>query len=137
MTDDDEIAGARLRVAQGRATKVDRWQISAADRAAQRDAGEAERSMSAAEQKQWTAWVESHLVREWNERVLPEIDGIADATAEALDELRAENRKLQLELAELRGEIRGLRESRQAPQNSSLIGVDGSKLMRPNGRISH
>jgi hypothetical protein len=70
-------------------------------------------ALSAEESDQWNAWIEGHLVREWNEHIHPEIDGVVEATADALAELRAENQKLRLELAELRGERRGMREDRR------------------------
>jgi hypothetical protein len=60
------------------------WRTKAAERAAQRDAREAERGMTAAEQAQWMAWIESHLHREWEEQIWPNLEALADEVSKQL-----------------------------------------------------
>jgi hypothetical protein len=109
------------------------WRTKAAERAAQRNAREAERSMSAAEQAQWTAWIESHLHREWEEQVWPNLEALADEVGKTVAELRAKIHELEIQMAELRG----MRQAQQVAHDTGLIGVDGTKLVRPNGNVSH
>jgi hypothetical protein len=121
MTEEDArvIKAARFRQAQGNATALDRWRLQVAEqRTAEWQARPVERGFTEAESREWNEWVQQHRDREWEERVWPNIDDVIKATADVFDELRAENEKLRLELAELRGEIRGMR---GAPHSASRL----------------
>jgi hypothetical protein len=135
MLNDEErrlIEGARLRQAQGQATALDRWRIQVAEqRAPERQSLPVERGFTEAEGREWNEWLQQYRDRVFEDRIKPAINGAVDAIGKELDELYAENEKLRLELAELRGEIRGMR----VASHSTLISPDG-KLLR-NGRDAH
>jgi hypothetical protein len=130
--DDEErrlIEGARLREAQGRATRLDRWRLQAAER----QSVPVERGFTEAESAEWNEWLQQHRDREFEDRIKPAIDAVVEAAGEELAELHTKVRELALTVAELKGEIRGMR---SAPHDTGLIGVDGTKLLR-NGRDAH
>jgi hypothetical protein len=83
------------------------------------------------------SWGTDAMLIKHGHRRKPEIEKgreeLLDATADAFAELHEEVQQLKLQLAELKGELKAMRE--QASHNTGLIGLDGRKL--GNGRDAH
>jgi len=108
MTDDDaKLSGARMRELEGTSDELDRWRIKAAERAEQRDY--VQKDMYSRELE---------IVRKINDSALVEQESeIYRDMADALDilgrALHEQIRKLEIQIAELRGELKGLRATRR------------------------
>jgi hypothetical protein len=133
MSDDLERQ-TKQRVVDGRGDALDDWRMRAFRRQHPREQEqrEPELPMDAATQKAWDDFVIGHIVKNWNDVMYHIVqEGMANMAAEVIEKMRAELtdeiQKLKIEIAELKGELRGLR---GAP---GLIGVDGTKLQRSNG----
>jgi hypothetical protein len=91
------------------ADSLSEWRAKAAERDAARDVRPVERGFTPQQNEELNSWALQHRDQEFEHRIKPEIDGVIEATAEVFDELRAKIRELELQLSELRGELKGMR----------------------------
>lgn len=107
-TDDDKlIEQARLRQMHGHANELDEWRLRHAERS------EARMHMSnEIDTNAWATWTQDQVQRYFEEAIVPEWSGaLGQMRSEIQQDLTARIHALEVQIAEMRGELKGLREA--------------------------
>jgi hypothetical protein len=130
MTDDKLIEAARLRHAHGNATELDEWRLRAAERREQRTmARETSSALDTGSAEAWNEW----FVERFDEAVrsrglLEDVGEVMGTTAAELREEYTERlHALELTVARLEGELKGLR----ANDTAGIAKLVGDALDQP------
>ena len=119
MDNDDVTEQARSRIANGHGDALDEWRVKHAEQVVTKDArldlstvyktnahAQVAAQYETPSDANWNEW----FARSFDARMKAEwVDAIGDMVAEVSSELREEIRRLQIEVAELRGELKALR----------------------------
>ena len=111
MRDNDKlIEQARLRQIHGHTKELDEWPLRAAGRREEKTMHQNDGSNAA----EWADWTQDQIQRYFEETIVPGWgEALGQMRAEAREEFTSRIHKLEVELAEMRGELKGLREARQ------------------------
>src|SRR5215510_11163432 len=107
-TGDDDIAMARSRIANGQGDVLDEWRVKRAERVVTKDISALDIVYKQNDDAidAWGEWFDGEMKARW-------VDPIGDVVAEMSRELRAafvkQMRELEIQVAELKGELRAMR----------------------------
>jgi hypothetical protein len=107
VTEDDEIEASLRRIANGHGNELDRWRARNAER---RKETKMTRNLDTGSDDAWNDWFDQRFDATMKDLWVQDIgETIAEARNDARIEFKALLHKLELEIAELRGELKGLR----------------------------
>jgi hypothetical protein len=103
----DELEQLRRRVELGSDDELDRWRVKSAERR------EARKDMSnEIDTNAWASWTQDQIQRYFEQAVVPEWSGALTQTrSEIQQDLMTRIHALEVQIAEMRGELKGLREA--------------------------
>jgi hypothetical protein len=110
MSEHDEIEQSLRRIALGHGDELDHWRARAAQRREERTMSRNDNDPDPNAGEAWNRWFDDRFDAVMKAQWVDDIGGtIAEARRDMRDEFKTQLHKLELEVAELRGELRALR----------------------------
>jgi len=114
MTDEELIEQARRRQVNGHDDALDRWRLRVAARREERSMQRESKLDTNTNSEAWNAWFFDNLQSYLNECYTPVVKELAEEVGADTGRLRRDLHQLELTVARLEGELKGLREDRRS-----------------------